>query len=139
LGSALSAEVDHQNYRGLFTFKLSDNPILCPAEPNQFSAVVDKIMEGATEQMRNLANESIAKVNIPSEARHVEAALLKNHVHALVRLFRTGKRPLSHPNHSTTYRLTNLIEDSLQYEKRQFGLTAECVIHIHATLTYQTC
>jgi len=50
-GSALSAEVDHQNYHGLFTFKLSDNPILCPAVPNLFCAVVDKIMEGATKQM----------------------------------------------------------------------------------------
>jgi len=45
-------------------------------------------------------------------------------------LFRTGRRPLSHPNHSTTHRLTNLTKDSLQYEKRQFGLTAECVINI---------
>jgi len=45
-------------------------------------------------------------------------------------LSRTGRRPLSHPNHSTTHRLTNLTEESLQYEKRQFGLTAECVIHI---------
>ena len=32
-------------------------------------------------------------------------------------LSRTGRRPLSHPNHSTTHRLTNLNEDSLQYEK----------------------
>jgi len=45
-------------------------------------------------------------------------------------LSRTGRRPLSHPNHPTTHRLTNLTEDSLQYGKRQFGLTAECVIHI---------
>jgi len=45
-------------------------------------------------------------------------------------LSRTGRRPLSHPDHSTTHRLTSLTEDSLQYEKRQFGLTAECVIHI---------
>jgi len=29
----------------------------------------------------------------------------------------TGRRPLSHPNHFTTHRLTNLNEDSLQYEK----------------------
>ena len=28
-------------------------------------------------------------------------------------LCRTGRRPLSHPNHSTTHRLTNLNEDSL--------------------------
>ena len=45
-------------------------------------------------------------------------------------LFSTGQRALSHPNHSTTHRLTNLTEDSPQYEKQQFGLTAECVIHI---------
>jgi len=43
---------------------------------------------------------------------------------------RTGKRPPSHPDHPTTYRLTNLTEDSLQHEKQQCGLTAECVIHI---------
>jgi len=42
LGSALSAEVDHQNYYHWFTSKLSGNSILCPAESNQFSAVVDK-------------------------------------------------------------------------------------------------
>jgi len=30
------------------------------------------------------------------------------------KMLRTGKRPLSHPNHSTTHRLTNLNEDSLQ-------------------------
>jgi len=45
-------------------------------------------------------------------------------------MLRTGKRPLSHPNHATIHRLTNLTEDLLQYEKRQFGLTAEYVIHI---------
>jgi len=56
LSSALSAEVDHQNYYGLFTFKLSGNPILCPTEPNQCSAVVDKRIGGATEQMHNQSN-----------------------------------------------------------------------------------
>jgi len=45
-------------------------------------------------------------------------------------LCRTGRRPLSHPNHSTTHRLTHLNENSLQHEKRQFNSTAECVIHI---------
>jgi len=45
-------------------------------------------------------------------------------------LSRTGRRPLSHPDHPTTHRLTNLTEDSLQHEKQQFGLTVECVIHI---------
>jgi len=45
-------------------------------------------------------------------------------------LSRTGKRPLSHPDHPTTHRLTNLTVDSLRHEKLQSGLTAECVIHI---------
>ena len=45
-------------------------------------------------------------------------------------LCRTGRRPLSHPNHSTTNRLTHLNENSLQLEKRQFGITSEYVIHI---------
>ena len=45
-------------------------------------------------------------------------------------MLRTGKRPLFHPNHSTTHRLTDMTEDSLQHEKLQFGLTAECVIRI---------
>ena len=44
LGSALSAEFDHQNYYGQFTVELGGDPTLCPAEPYQFSAVVDKIM-----------------------------------------------------------------------------------------------
>jgi len=45
-------------------------------------------------------------------------------------LSRTGRSPPSHPDHPTTYRLTKLTEDSLQHEKQQLGLTAECVIHI---------
>jgi len=45
-------------------------------------------------------------------------------------LCRTGRRPLSHPNHSTTHRLPHLNENSLQHEKRQFGCTAQYVIHI---------
>ena len=52
----------------------------CPAEPNLFSAVVDKIMTGATEEMRKLADEAIAKVYNPFESRRVEAPLPKNHV-----------------------------------------------------------
>jgi len=43
---------------------------------------------------------------------------------------RTGRRPLSHPNHSTTQRLTQLIDNSLQHERRQFGITADNVINI---------
>jgi hypothetical protein len=38
------------------------DPILCPEEPNQLSAVVDKIMGGANEQMHELADEAIGKV-----------------------------------------------------------------------------
>jgi len=45
-------------------------------------------------------------------------------------LSRTGKRPLSHPDHPTTRRSTKLTADSLRHEKQQSGLTAECVIHI---------
>jgi len=42
----------------------------------------------------------------------------------------TGQRPASHPYHSTTHRLTQLNANSLQQEKRQFGTTAENIIHI---------
>jgi len=42
----------------------------------------------------------------------------------------TGRRPASHPYHSTTHRLTQLNANSLQHERRQFGTTAENVIHI---------
>ena len=45
-------------------------------------------------------------------------------------LSRTGRTPLSHPDHPTTHRLTKLTEDSLRHEKQHLGLTAECVIHI---------
>jgi len=43
---------------------------------------------------------------------------------------RTGRRSLSHPNHSTTQRLTQLAEMPLQQERRQFGITAATVINI---------
>jgi len=43
---------------------------------------------------------------------------------------RTGKRPLSHPDHPTTYRSTKLTADSLRQEKQRLGLTAESIIHI---------
>jgi len=52
LGSPLSAEFAHQNYYGRFKIKLGGDPILFPAEPNQFSAVVDKVMVGATADIR---------------------------------------------------------------------------------------
>ena len=43
---------------------------------------------------------------------------------------RTGRRYISHPNHSTTQRLTQLAEIPLQQERRQFGITAANVINI---------
>jgi hypothetical protein len=39
-------------------------------------------MTGATEEMRKLADEAIAKVYNPLESRRVEAPLPKNHVQA---------------------------------------------------------
>ena len=42
----------------------------------------------------------------------------------------TGRRPASHPNHSTTYRLTQLNANLFQQERRQLGTTAENIIHI---------
>jgi len=42
----------------------------------------------------------------------------------------TGRRPASHPNHSTTYRLTHLSANLLQQERRLLGTTAENIIHI---------
>jgi len=42
----------------------------------------------------------------------------------------TGRRPASHPYHSTTHRLAQLNANSLQQERRQFGTTAENIIHI---------
>ena len=44
--------------------------------------------------------------------------------------FCTGRRPASHPNHSTTYRLTHLNANLLQQERRLLGTTAENIIHI---------
>jgi len=43
---------------------------------------------------------------------------------------RTGRSYISHPNHSTTQRLTQLAEIPLQQERRQFGITAANVIDI---------
>ena len=45
-------------------------------------------------------------------------------------LHRTGQSSLSNPYHSTTQRLIHLDNESLQQEKRQFGITAELVINI---------
>jgi len=43
---------------------------------------------------------------------------------------KTGRSPLSHPNLSTTQRLTQLAKISLQHERRQFGITAVNVLNI---------
>ena len=43
---------------------------------------------------------------------------------------KTGRNPLSHPNHSTTQRLTQLADNSLQHRRQQFGITADNVINI---------
>jgi len=43
---------------------------------------------------------------------------------------RMGRRPPSHPNHSTTQRLTQLNENLLQHERRKFGIAADNVINI---------
>jgi len=69
LGSPLSAEFAHKNYYGRFKIELGGDPILFPAEPNQFSAVVDKVMVGATADMCRLAYEAMKAVYIPSESR----------------------------------------------------------------------
>ena len=43
---------------------------------------------------------------------------------------RTGKRPLSHPDHPTTHRSTKLTAYSLRQDKQRLCLTAESIIHI---------
>ena len=63
-----------------FKKELGGDPILFPAEPNQFSAVVDKVMVGATADMRRLADEPMKAVYIPSQSRRSHALLPKNHV-----------------------------------------------------------
>jgi len=42
----------------------------------------------------------------------------------------TGRRPASHPNHSTTYRLSQLNAKLLQQERRLLGNRAKNIIHI---------
>ena len=62
--------------------ELGGDPILFPAEPNQFSAVVDKVMVGTTAEMRRLADEALKVGYIPSKSRCLQASLPKNHVQA---------------------------------------------------------
>jgi len=77
LGSPLQTEFAHQNFYNQFKIELGGDPILFPAEPNQFSAVVDKVMVETTADMRRLADEAMKAVYIPSESRRSDALLLK--------------------------------------------------------------
>jgi len=64
MGSAMSAKADYQVFSNRYRFSVNGNPILCPVQPNQFSAVVDKIMVGDTAKMCKLAGEAMAKAYI---------------------------------------------------------------------------
>ena len=77
----MQIEFAHQNFYNWFQKELGGDPILFPAEPNQFSAVVDKVIVGSTVEMRRLADEAMKVGYIPSESRHLQAGLPKNHVH----------------------------------------------------------
>jgi len=57
LPSPMQTEFAHQNFYNRFKMELRGDPNLFPAEPNQFSAVVDKVMVGTTAEMRRLADE----------------------------------------------------------------------------------
>jgi len=82
LPSPMQTEFAHQNFYYRFKTKLGGDPILFPAEPTQFSAVVDKVMVGTTAEMRRLANEAMKVGYMPSESRRLQASLPKNHVQA---------------------------------------------------------
>jgi len=82
LPSPMQTEFAHQDFYNWFKMELGGDPILFPAEPNQFSAVVDKGMVGTTAEMRRLADEAMKVGYIPSESRRLQASLPKNHVQA---------------------------------------------------------
>jgi len=82
LASPLQTEFAHQTFYNSFKKELGGDPILFPAEPHQFSAVVDKVMVGTTADMRRLADEAMKVVYISSESRRSHALLPNNHVHA---------------------------------------------------------
>jgi len=84
LPSPMQTEFAHQNFYNWFRMELGGDPILFPAEPNQFSAVVNKVMVGTTAEMRRLADEAMKlEVGyIPSESRRLQASLPKNHMQA---------------------------------------------------------
>jgi len=78
----MQTEFAHQNFYNRFKKEMGGDPILFPAEPNQFSAAVDKVMVGTTMDMRRLADEAMKVVYNPSESRRSHALLPKNHVQA---------------------------------------------------------
>ena len=64
----------------IWNWEVGGDPVLFPAEPNQFSAVVDKVMVGSTVELRRLADEAMKVVYMPSESHRLQASLPKNHV-----------------------------------------------------------
>ena len=68
LPSPMQTKFAHQNFYNRFEMELGGDPILFPAELNQFSAVVDKVMVGTTAEMRRLADEAMKVGYIPSVA-----------------------------------------------------------------------
>ena len=77
----MQTEFAHQNFYNRFQKEWGGDPILFPAESNQFSAVVDKVMVGSTVEMRRLADDEAMKVAyMPSESRRLQASLPQNHV-----------------------------------------------------------
>ena len=76
----MQTEFAHQNFYNRFEKELGGDPILFPVEPNQFSAVVDKVMVGSTVEMRILADEAMKVAYMPLESRRLQVSLPKNHV-----------------------------------------------------------
>jgi len=76
----MQTEFAHQNFYSRLEKELGGDPILFPAEPNQISAVVDKVMVGSTVTMRRLADEAMKVAYMTSESRRLQASLPKNHV-----------------------------------------------------------
>jgi len=76
----MQPEFAHQSFYNRFKKQFFGDPILFPAEPNQFSAVVDKVMVGTVADMRRLADEAMKVVYIPSESQRSHALFPKNHV-----------------------------------------------------------
>jgi len=79
---------------------MGGDSILFPAEPNQFSAVVNKVMVGTTADMRRLADMKV--VYIPSELRRSHALLPKNHVQAQLGMNLRLTTPIFYENREKT-------------------------------------